>query len=153
MFRCRCITVRDKVWRDSRSGKERWVSKYTIISKQSQKRHVRGRWLRERAKEREIENVYTSVFSPSFFLLLFCFLLLEKFTLVVVRVSSQKFSSPPKEEREALFLPQTRALQSWSEHTHKSAKHAHETLVWTERESYKEHFLVQRITSYIFFHE
>jgi hypothetical protein len=52
----------------------------SVISKQSQKRHVRGRGLRERAKEREIENAYTSVlirplFSSSFLL----FLLLEKF--------------------------------------------------------------------------
>jgi hypothetical protein len=102
----------------------------SVISKQSQKRHVRGRGLRERAKEREIENVYTSVLiRPSFFLLLFCFLLLKNVTLVVVRVSSQKiFESFPKEEqKEALFLPQTRALLKVDLNTRKTR--ARNTLV------------------------
>ena len=148
MFRCRCITVRDKVWRDSRSGKERWVSKYTIISKRSQKRHVRGRWLRERAKEREIENVYTSVLiRPSFFLLLFCFLRLEKCTLVVVRVSSQKISSPfqKRNERHFFYHKHERFLKLIWTHAHK-AQNTHTKHSRLNRERFREHFLVQRIT-------
>ena len=60
----------------------------------------------ENERKKEIENVYTSVFWPSFFLFFFFafFFLLKNFTLVVVRVSSQKTASPFQKRNKRHFF-------------------------------------------------
>lgn len=156
MYNC----ARESVKRFSQQRERKSFKTYSIISKRSQKRHVRGRRLRERAKEREIENVYTSVFWPSFFLFFFFafFFLLKNFTLVVVRVSSQKTASPFQKRNKRHFFyhkrerfkvdlnTRTKAQNTRTKHSSEQRERATRSTFWLFKESHAE-------SAYIFFHE
>ena len=108
-------------------------------------------------RKRDRKRVHVSLNSPSFFLFFFAFFCLKNVTLVVVRVSSQKFSSPFQKRNERHFFYHKHERFKVDLNTRTKAQNTRTKHSRLNRERFREHFLWFKESHaesvYIFFHE